>query len=252
MKTKTRRAFLIDSAKWAGGALSALTLGNTLLFPGTVRGEALIFPKRVCGSREKGVPRILIAYASRYASTGGVAERIGRVLCEKGASTDVRLIDDAIDVHAYDAVVIGSAVQRGKWLPEAVRFVGDNRRSLRQIPVAYFLTCLAASRPNPAAQREARSYMDFVLAEVPDVRPAAKGIFAGVLDYGKMSFVIRAVMKSKMKDKGIPEGDYREWNRISGWAEGVFPKLHHQSEAASSRPSQTAMDRREVRFDLTR
>jgi len=57
------------------------------------------------------------------------------------------------------------------------------------------------------------------------VKPVDIGLFAGVLDYSKLSFVVRMVMKSKMKKKGVPEGDHRNWDDIRAWAEGLSPKL---------------------------
>jgi hypothetical protein len=33
------------------------------------------------------------------------------------------------------------------------------------------------------------------------------------------------VMKSKMKKKGVPEGDHRNWDHIRAWAKGLGPKL---------------------------
>jgi len=32
-------------------------------------------------------------------------------------------------------------------------------------------------------------------------------------------------MKSKMKKQGVPEGDFRDWDAIRSWAEGLYPKL---------------------------
>jgi len=64
-----------------------------------------------------------------------------------------------------------------------------------------------------------------VLNAAPDVRPLDTGLFAGVLDYEKMNMMIRMVMKSKMKSKGVPEGDFRDWNAIRSWAGGLSSRL---------------------------
>ena len=68
-------------------------------------------------------------------------------------------------------------------------------------------------------------FLDPLYREVPEVTPVDTGLFAGVLDYDKLSFMVRMVMKGKMKDKGIEEGDYRDWESIRSWARGVFPGL---------------------------
>jgi menaquinone-dependent protoporphyrinogen oxidase len=214
-----------NGAKVTGGAVCALALGKGLMAPGISHATNVVFPESDCGVRQKKGKRILVAYASRFGTTGGVAESIGQVFCEKGETVDIRHIKNIGDLSPYDAVIIGSAVRSSKWLPEAIQFVQDNRKSLSRIPVAYFLTCLAMARQEPSAQNTARTYMDTVLKEVPEIKPVDTGVFGGVLDYQKMNFIMRAVMKSKMKDKGITAGDYRDWNRIRSWAKHVTPKL---------------------------
>jgi len=79
------------------------------------------------------------ACVSRAGSTGEVAEAIGQVLCEAGAAVDVRLAKEVTDLSPYRAVVVGSAVYMGKWMPEAVKFVETHRDALSRMPVAYFL-----------------------------------------------------------------------------------------------------------------
>jgi menaquinone-dependent protoporphyrinogen oxidase len=69
------------------------------------------------------------------------------------------------------------------------------------------------------------SYFKPALQAAPGVKPLDFGCFAGVLDYAKMNFMYRAIMKSKMKKQGVPEGDYRDWPAIRAWAETLVPQL---------------------------
>lgn len=85
---------------------------------------------------------ILIAYASRTGSAGGVAETIGKTLAESGAPVEVRLMKDVQDLAPYRAVVVGSAIRGGKWLPEAMQFMRTHRATLAQKPFAAFLVCI--------------------------------------------------------------------------------------------------------------
>jgi menaquinone-dependent protoporphyrinogen oxidase len=64
---------------------------------------------------------ILVTYASQGGATAGVAEAIGQTLTSRGVAVFVRPVREVIDLHAYRAVVIGSAVHSGKWLPEPAR-----------------------------------------------------------------------------------------------------------------------------------
>ncbi len=46
--------------------------------------------------QEDNGQKILVAYASKYGSTGGVADAIGKGLCSKGAAVDVLLMKNAV------------------------------------------------------------------------------------------------------------------------------------------------------------
>jgi len=47
------------------------------------------------------------------------------------------------------------------------------------------------------------------------------GLFAGVMDYSKLSFMLRLMMKAM----GSPEGDFRDWEAIRAWASQVRARL---------------------------
>ena len=225
MKKTTRREFLVDSAVMIGGTLGTVAFANGLPFPKTGHAATVHFPESSCGNENKVNQKVLVAYASRCGSTGGVAEAIGEVLCENGTAADVRLVENVNDVASYSAIIVGSAIQKGKWLSEAMGFVEKNQAVLRRMPVAYFLTCLALYEETEENRREARSFLDPLRDAAPQVQPVDIGLFAGVLDYSKMNLMYRMVMKSKMEKKGVPEGDFRNWNAIRAWAQGLRSKL---------------------------
>ena len=56
---------------------------------------------------------------------------------------------------------------------------------------------------------------------VPDITPVDVGLFAGGVDFKKLGFPFKLILKA-MKS---PEGDFRDWEAISGWAAEVMPKL---------------------------
>ena len=225
MRRVTRREFLVDGSMLVGGAIGSLALGSELLSPQNVQAAKVEFPESNCGPEKKTGKKVLVAYASFCGTTGGVAEAIGQVLCEKGANVDVRLVKNVNDITPYQAVIIGSATRSSSWWPEAIEFVERNKEELSRKPVAYFLTCLALCKDTEASHRVARGYMDPVLKAVPDVKPVDMGLFAGVLDYGKLNLVYRMVMKSKMKKQGVPEGDFRDWKAIRSWSKGLCSPL---------------------------
>ncbi len=221
MKSITRREFVVGGSMAIGGAV----LGSEFSFPQDVRAATLEFPESRCGLENKTDKKVLVAYASYCGTTGGVAEAIGKVLCDRGAVVDVHLVKNGGDLGSYQAAVIGSATRMASWSPEAISFVEGHKKMLSRIPVAYFLTCMTLVKDTEESRRMARSYMEPVLKAVPEVKPIDMGLFPGALDYSKLNLMYRTVMKYKMEKKGVPEGDFRDWAAIRTWAVGLSSPL---------------------------
>lgn len=231
MKNTTRKDFIINSTKVLGMTAGAMALGTGLVSPKNVLAAKIEFPESSCGTEKKGGKKILVAYDSFCGTTGKVAETIGNVLCNSSAKVDVRLIKNIKNLESYDAVVVGSAVHASSWRFDAIDFVKENQKYLSQVPVAYFLTCLALYFKDEKSRKVAESYMEPTLKAVPQIKPKSIGLFAGVLDYSKLNFMYRTVMKIKMSGSGIPEGDFRDWKAIQSWAKGLAPMFYVKQSA---------------------
>jgi menaquinone-dependent protoporphyrinogen oxidase len=221
MKSVTRREFMVDGSMLIGGAVGGLALGNELFFPKKVQAGKVEFPESKCGGKDKMDKKVLVAYASKYGSTGGVADAIGKELCNRSAAVDVCMVKNIGDLTPYRGAVIGSAIYMGKWMPEAADFVKRNRGVLGQIAVAYFVVCMTMGQPTEDNRRKALAYLDPVLKEVPQVKPVEIGTFAGALHYSNLSMPTKMIMKAK----GAPEGDFRQWDVIRAWADGLCSPL---------------------------
>ena len=203
-----------DFLALAEGLVSAMALG-ACLGAGTSHAATVTFAESQCGDNSLKGKRLLVTYASKYGSTGGIADAIGQALCTKGATADILLIKNVLDLSPYQGVIVGSPVYMGKWLPEATDFVHKHAEALRPMPVAYFLACMTLREPTQENMAKALAYLDPVLKTTPEIKPVGIGAFAGALDYSNLSWVTRRVMKSK----DAPEGDFRDWKAIRAWAE---------------------------------
>lgn len=167
--------------------------------------------------------RILVTYATRTGWTVGVAEAIGRALTEGGAQVDVLAMQEVADLTPYRAVVAGSAIQAGQWLPEAMQFIKAHQAELTRVPFAAFLVCMTLAMPG-------NKYRDFVagwLRPVRElVRPVSEGLFAGGLDIRKVpSLGNRLKFRLSVLFGAWSEGDHRDWAAIRAWADGTHPHL---------------------------
>src|SRR4030043_177459 len=212
-----RRSFLI----LIGGAISASTMPYNRVMAVEDRQLVVEFIESSCEKDKKMKSKLLIAYGSRCGSTSGVAEAIGQVLCEAGGAVDVRLVKDVTDLSPYQGVIVGSAIRMGKWLPEVVEFVKTHQDTLSRVPVAYFAVCLTMKDDTVENRHKALSYLDPVRKQFPQVKPADIGLFAGAVDYRKLSFAYSLILKVM----GAPEGDFRNWEAIRTWGAGRRPAL---------------------------
>jgi len=76
--------------------------------------------------------KVLVAYASKYGATKGIAERIGEGLKRRGLEVDVSECKDSRDESGYDAYVVGSAAYAFNWRKDARKFVTRNAEVLAE------------------------------------------------------------------------------------------------------------------------
>ena len=205
-QTMNRRKFL----KFAG-----ITLGVSVAACGglgtlATRQPQVDFIENHYQGENKMNQRILVAYASKAGSTGEVAGTIGQALAVDGATVDVYPIEAVPNIQDYQAVIVGSAIRQGRWLPAATHFVETHQPYLSHIPTAYFTCCMTLHEETEQNRRKALGFMDPVRSIVT---PIAVGAFAGKMDYSKLSFLDQMMVKAI----GVPEGDFRQWGAIRTW-----------------------------------
>lgn len=225
MEKITRIKFLRRSLTGMISLRISALLGLELLFRKQLLAEAYEFPDSSCGVTEENGNRILVAYCSEFGSTAGVAEEIGIRICKRGGSVDIKRLENVEDLRGYSAVIIGSPIQYDNWMRDAIEFAGEHRDVLMRVPAAYFFTCLTLSRKSKEANQQAKGYAKKLLEIDPDVVPVGIGMFAGVLDYGKMSLFRSSLSRVVFAFLSIQEGDYRDWKTIRSWTDDVLLKF---------------------------
>ncbi|MBW7883094.1 MAG: flavodoxin domain-containing protein [Caldilineaceae bacterium] len=161
--------------------------------------------------------KVLVAYASRYGSTAEIGHAIAARLCERGEAVDACSIDEVKDLSLYDAVVVGSAVRMGSWLPAAVRFVAEHKEALRKVPTAFYTVHILALGANEESKKTRVAYLDAVRSIV---MPQHEAFFPGKLDPKQLNLLDRVMAKAVQS----PEGDLRNWQEIWNWADEIFQK----------------------------
>ena len=167
--------------------------------------------------------KILVAYATAAGSTGEIAEAVGKALENEGETVDVRRAKEVTDVSGYDAVVFGSGVRAGKTYAEAAAFLKTHQAALGKLPVAGFVVCLTMKEDTEDNCTQATSYLEALLENAPGIQLVGdKGLFAGQVDYKKLPWLLKFILKVFIKEPG---GDYRDFDAVRDWAAGIRPAL---------------------------
>jgi menaquinone-dependent protoporphyrinogen oxidase len=173
--------------------------------------------------------KVLIAYASRYGSTQGIAERIAATLRQQGLEVMLQAAGQAADPAGYDAVVIGSAAYYFRWMKAAAKYLRQNADSLAGRPVWLF-----SSGPLGTKDKDDRGRDLCVVLEPKEIaefreaiKPKDHRVFFGVMDLGKLGFMHRLIYKLPANRDGamFPVGDFRNWDAIEAWASNIAETL---------------------------
>ncbi|MBE3075422.1 MAG: flavodoxin domain-containing protein [Actinobacteria bacterium] len=177
---------------------------------------------------------VLVAYASKHGATGEIAERIAAGLRAAGQPADARPVQGAGDLDDYEGFVIGSAAYSTHWLRDATAFVRSNQELLAQRPVWLFSSgpLGVSSSPHGAAGTDAKATELSAAFEPREIRgfqatihPRDHCIFSGALNLGRLSSAEWSCLKMPATRAILPEGDFRDWAQIQGWAEGIAQEL---------------------------
>lgn len=185
--------------------------------------------------------RMVLLYGSNYGSTASVAQRIGKILHEKGVLTDVVEINKRnrkirINFDKYNGIILGSGIYAGNWTPSMKKFIKRNQTELKKILLAAFAVCGEAH--NPTRIKIARKkYVDDVLLKW-DIQPDYGAAFAGVLDlsqnspYSKLELkIVRLINKKDPMVSLEQRNDYRNWKEIEKFADNLANLLPYIIES---------------------
>lgn len=205
--------------------LSGLTVGATAvacsgLGYAATRAPQVPTPQFTLRKDNSMNQRILITYATRAGSTAEVAAAIGETLAERGFYVDIKPVKTNPTLEGYDAVILGSAVRMGNWLPEMIDFVKQNQTTLAQVPVALFTVHMLNLGADETSHAARMAYLNSVR---PLLKPTDEAFFAGKIDLRTLSFVDRLIVKMVgTAQKDSPIGDLRNWSEIQAWSSVVF------------------------------
>ncbi len=162
--------------------------------------------------------KVLVAYASKYGSTGEVAEAIAVALRKRGLDAVAQPVESVKDLDGFSAVVLGVALYFFRWRGSAHKFLKLHRRTLEGLPVAVF--GMGPIEDTPEQYAGAREHLDKGLAKHAWLAPVSVAVFGGRLAPELLRFPDN---NPAMRQMGSL--DLRDWDAIAQWADGLTEKL---------------------------
>lgn len=173
--------------------------------------------------------KVLVAYATKYGSTKGIAEFIADKLRQAEMQAEARHVGEVRNPGDYNAFVIGSAIYMFHWLKEAKEFVMRNRAILANRPVWLFSSGPLGTETKDAQGRDLRVVTEpKEIGELREIiKPRDHRVFFGVLDSSKLGFAHQMICKMPAVREALTEGDFRDWNDIEAWVNGIAQVLEN-------------------------
>ncbi|HET9908221.1 MAG TPA: flavodoxin domain-containing protein [Anaerolineales bacterium] len=162
---------------------------------------------------------ILVRYATRAGSTLEIAEVIGEVLYARNFIVDIWPVNEKLSIKGYGAIVMGSCIRGGGWLPEMVRFIRENKTQLNKIPIATF-TVHVLNRGDDENSRAARETYMAPIREM--ISPVYEAFFAGKVDFSTLSLLDFVSARALQPQVAAHSGDFRDWDKVRSWAQTLF------------------------------
>lgn len=170
---------------------------------------------------------VLVAYATKYGATRGIAEHVARELTAAGHPAEALPAASVPDVSGYSALVIGSAVFAGRWHRDARAFVRRHRAQLLERPVWLFSSGPLGTETHDKDGKdlvEVSRPLDLA-KHVEATGARGTTVFFGALDTTRLDRAGRLVLRVPAARDVMVDGDFRDWPAIAAWARTVAVEL---------------------------
>lgn len=164
--------------------------------------------------------KLLLAYATRFGSTKEIAEEIGSILINRGFKVDLYSMEDVTSLQGYQAVVLGSAINHGNWLPIAIDFLNKFHENLKDVPLAIFSVHITNLGNDEQSRLNRNSFLDEVHTLIT---PDEEIFFAGKFNREAAKELIPAWIAWL-----VPKLDFRKRKEIRNWSENLFKDVSLQ------------------------
>lgn len=166
--------------------------------------------------------RILLAYSTTDGHTVRICQRLQQVMERQGHSVTVVALAqaDALDLPAFDSIVIGASIRYGKHQPQVAQFISRHQALLEGKANAFFTVNIVARKPEKN-RPETNPYLIKFLRQI-SWKPKLLEVFAGKLDYPRYRFFDRLMIRFIMLMTNGPTDpkaviEFTDWQQVEAF-----------------------------------
>ena len=160
----------------------------------------------------------LIIYSSTDGQTKKICETIKNNSINKN-NFEVLSLEEATkkEIVKYDQIIIGASIRYGRHSPGVYKFIEDNKYILEKKKSAFFSVNVVARKPEKNSP-DTNPYIRKFLKK-SNWRPKKLGVFAGKIDYPKLNFINKIVIRLIMFITSGPTNvnntyEFTDWHSV--------------------------------------
>ena len=160
----------------------------------------------------------LIIYSSTDGQTKKICETLKNNSINKSAYEIISLNEAFLkEIEKYEKIIIGASIRYGRHNPRVYKFIKNNKYILDKKKNAFFSVNVVARKPEkntPDTNPYIRKFLKKSKWE-----PKKLGVFAGKIDYPKLGFINRSVIRLIMFITGGPTNtsntyEFTDWKSV--------------------------------------
>ena len=157
-----------------------------------------------------------------YSSTDGQTKKICETLKNNSinkSTYEVISLNEAflVEIEKYEKIIIGASIRYGRHNPSVYKFIQNNKYILDKKKNAFFSVNVVARKPEKNTP-DTNPYIRKFLKK-SNWQPKKLGVFAGKIDYPKLGFINRSVIRLIMFITGGPTNtsntyEFTDWKSV--------------------------------------
>tara|TARA_Y100001935_G_scaffold56639_1_gene47307 strand:+ start:81 stop:602 length:522 start_codon:yes stop_codon:yes gene_type:complete len=157
-----------------------------------------------------------------YSTTDGQTKKICEVIKDNSINRDsyeIISLEEAFhkELEKYEKIIIGASIRYGRHNPSVYKFIKNNKNTLETKKSAFFSVNVVARKPEkdtPSTNPYIKKFL-----KKSSWQPKKLGVFAGKIDYPRLSFINKNIIRFIMLITSGPTNtnntyEFTDWQKV--------------------------------------